>query len=731
MPLSSISHEGDPPPASSAARLTSFAASTDPHCGMVASLSTYFLTIATVLGTGVLGLPVSLYRCGVRPFLVWFTVTVIAQCGTVYGTVELLQRAQRDAALRSRGKSVIGSDAVGEEMDRGESAGADVPAVSGKQAQAVSQTNLWLDGDITTAAVSRDNHADLYGSMEAVHITMHHRRGTGSSHSNNSNSSSGSDGPPRQAPPTSSVAVASARRPRPTDQHRWEATAAAEDGIVEETGPAPDRASGPSLYEMGEMYLPYRSLRWAFEASVFLHFVSILISYALAGPQAYAQLFRGVGVRHLRPHPALPSSSSSSSSLAAALAPDWAVALFCLLCTAALLFCLGAVLPVLTVATGLKATLLVVIVLLVGVIGAQVGHSWHNRWSAWAEPFLVGTVALGGIATVMPVTYARLGGRPSATGVRRYRAAVIGGLLTCYVLNVVWCVSVLAVVPQTAPLSPSGNATAVPSLDAAQQAGEISTIPLVQTLELRGMSSVRVVDALVNLFITVSITVSFLVVGAGLRHMIDGVVAMGGRRELSTEDALSSAASRLGDRSVSTGERGGPGGDAEWEAAAAGAASGPERLDGGRRSGLPFKALRMNGTALAPVVELWHRPSVRRYVLYATFYGFILVMALLNPHGFLAVMAGFTSLGLNLACGVFVALMLLWSAVVAPRPQPDGPPVVDAEHDMPLDAATAVPLPLPRAVARAVAYGCLGFFGFAVAADAFWWLPHRLFSGGG
>ncbi|KAK4535685.1 hypothetical protein CDCA_CDCA05G1710 [Cyanidium caldarium] len=726
MPLSSVSHEGGTPPASSAARLASFAASTDPHCGVAASLSTYFLTIATVLGTGVLGLPVSLYRCGVRPFLVWFTVTVVAQCGTVYGTVELLQRAQRDAALRSRETRVIGSNAVGEEMEQGELDGAGVPAVSGKQAQAISQTDLWLDGDIAAAAVSRNNHADLYGSMEAVHITMHHRRGTGSSHrSSSSSSSSGSGGPLRQASPASSVAVASARRPHPTDKHRWEATAAAENGIVEETGPAPDRTSGPSLYEMGEMYLPYRSLRWAFEASVFLHFVSILISYALAGPQAYAQLFRGVGVRHLRPHPAL----SSASSATAALAPDWAVALFCLLCTTALLFCLNAVLPVLTVATGLKATLLVVIVLLVGVIGAQVGHSWHNRWSAWAEPFLVGTVALGGIATVMPVTYARLGGQPSTTGVRRYRAAVIGGLLTCYVLNVVWCVSVLAVVPQTAPLSPSGNATAVPSLDAAQQAGEISTIPLVQTLELRGMSSVRVVDALVNLFITVSITVSFLVVGAGLRHMIDGVVAMGERKEMSREDALSSAASRLGDRSASTVERGGPGDDAEWVAAAA--ASGPERLDGGRRSGLPFKALRMNGTALAPVVELWHRPSVRRYVLYATFYGFILVMALLNPHGFLAVMAGFTSLGLNLACGVFVALMLLCSAAVAPRPQPDGPPTADAEHDMLPDAATTVPLPLPRAVARAVAYGCLGFFGFAVAADAFWWLPHRLFSGGG
>eukprot|EP00166_Cyanidium_caldarium_P003604 ctg_35.g103 len=703
MPLSSVSDEGGTPPASSAARLASFAASTDPHCGVAASLSTYFLTIATVLGTGVLGLPVSLYRCGVRPFLVWFTVTVVAQCGTVYGTVELLQRAQRDAALRSRETRVIGSNAVGEEMEQGELDGAGVPAVSGKQAQAISQTDLWLDGDIAAAAVSRDNHADLYGSMEAVHITMHHRRGTGSSHSSSSSSSSsGSGGPLRQASPASSVAVASARRPHPTDKHRWEATAAAEDGIVEETGPAPDRAS----VRLFAFCVHSHILCTGRPASV-----RPAVPRRRCAPLAPAS-GPVVGVVG----DGCPGSGLGGGALLSVVHHSAAVLSQC------------------------------------GAAGAHRGHRPESHLAGGDRaaggrdrrtggPFVaqplerLGRTLPGGHGGARRHRHGDAGHvRPTGRTTEHHRGAAVSGggdRRPAHLLRAERGVVRVGVGGGAA----DGTAVAIRQCHRGAVVG-------CGAAGGRDLHHPAGADA----------GTAGHVVGAGggragefVYHGVDhGVVSGGGRRIAAhdrrgggdgreegdeQEDALSSAASRLGDRSVSTVERGGPGDDAEWVAAAA--ASGPERLDGGRRSGLPFKALRMNGTALAPVVELWHRPSVRRYVLYATFYGFILVMALLNPHGFLAVMAGFTSLGLNLACGVFVALMLLCSAAVAPRPQPDGPPTADAEHDMLPDAATTVPLPLPRAVARAVAYGCLGFFGFAVAADAFWWLPHRLFSGGG
>lgn len=53
---------------------------------------TVAVSVATILGTGILGLPVSLNASGVRPFLLLFTANLFAQIGVVYATAELLQR---------------------------------------------------------------------------------------------------------------------------------------------------------------------------------------------------------------------------------------------------------------------------------------------------------------------------------------------------------------------------------------------------------------------------------------------------------------------------------------------------------------------------------------------------------------------------------------------------------------------------------------------------------------
>lgn len=51
------------------------------------------VSVATILGTGILGLPVALHASGIRPFLLTFTFNLFAQLGVVIALVELLQRA--------------------------------------------------------------------------------------------------------------------------------------------------------------------------------------------------------------------------------------------------------------------------------------------------------------------------------------------------------------------------------------------------------------------------------------------------------------------------------------------------------------------------------------------------------------------------------------------------------------------------------------------------------------
>lgn len=62
-----------------------------PSRGALAQTAAF--SIATILGSGILGLPVSLARAGLPPFVFSFTLTLIAQVAIVYVTVELLQRA--------------------------------------------------------------------------------------------------------------------------------------------------------------------------------------------------------------------------------------------------------------------------------------------------------------------------------------------------------------------------------------------------------------------------------------------------------------------------------------------------------------------------------------------------------------------------------------------------------------------------------------------------------------
>ena len=47
-------------------------------------------------------------------------------------------------------------------------------------------------------------------------------------------------------------------------------------------------------------------------------------------------------------------------------------------------------------------------ILLVGYISFQVRRTSTNSWVDVGEPFLMGTVALGGTATILPVVYSKV-----------------------------------------------------------------------------------------------------------------------------------------------------------------------------------------------------------------------------------------------------------------------------------------------------------------------------------
>lgn len=272
----------------------------------------------------------------------------------------------------------------------------------------------------------------------------------------------------------------------------------------------------PSLHSLAESFIPHAPLRAIFNAVVLLHFLFILTAYALAGPQAYTTLF-----------PIITSAPR--------LLPPIVFVVSCAL----LVVCLShALLPSLTVGTFVKAALLTLLVCLTLFRGLAIHRHISNDWalSKLIDPFLMGTIALSGVVNLMPVTFqACLDGVPPGTDIDHqfisyYRAATIFAVALCYVLNIAWSIGVLLVVPQfsTESLSNTGNPQGAQmnvSLTTADELGEISTVPLIQVLQSRGDALDGIVALLVNLFIAISVTISFLVMSVGMKHYIDGTVA--------------------------------------------------------------------------------------------------------------------------------------------------------------------------------------------------------------
>ncbi|XP_029939474.1 uncharacterized protein LOC115381967 [Salarias fasciatus] len=335
-------------------------------------LQCYFLTIATILGTGILGLPVTISHAGLVPFLVSFLVGFFVQALLIYLFVELLQKCQvvQIESLKTGAAECIAMDQVGVEAPApAEEEEAEEDEDDGENAEA--DTGL-----LHPAALALQDRAE---SLQ------------------------------------------------------------------------------PNLHLLSHVFLS-RPMSHAFNCVLLFQFISIGISYVLAGSEAYAAL---LNISHVYVIPAF----------------TWTL-------TLAILLAQTVIQPITSLLTFLKGILLIVTVAVTFAVGSEVGLQSSSDFRQMGKPFLMGTVALGGIVNVMPLLYSQIS--HNKTQILWFRRAVLGGLATCTLLNVLWCWAVLEIVPQTSGLKKSPASTGAPGPDPSSSPPLYSNISLEQPLFLCG-----------------------------------------------------------------------------------------------------------------------------------------------------------------------------------------------------------------------------------------------------
>ncbi|KAJ8277216.1 hypothetical protein GJAV_G00072720 [Gymnothorax javanicus] len=385
-------------------------------------LQCYFISIATILGTGILGLPVTVARAGLLPFLVSFVIGFFVQALLIYLFVDLLQRcrvSQVESFKSSEIERILMQDVSLEE-----------PAVNQAEEEEEEEDGLENE-ELDKGLLPRD--------------------------------------------------VAN--------------------GI-------PEKEPRPNLHVLGVQFLS-KPMSRAFDLILLFQFVSIGISYALAGSEAFAELLQ---ISHTCVIPVF----------------TWVLSLGILLAQVVIQ-------PITSLLTLLKGAMLIITVTVTFVVGSEVHQPITNDFSQIGKPFLMGTVALGGIVNVMPFLFSEISN--NRTQIIWFRRAILGGLVTCTVLNILWCWAVLEIVPQISVqkvLEGDWNRSiALPaytvvysnvSLEQSEKAGEIATIPLTKIVNQK-YSRFSWVAELIQTFIAISLTVSFLVMGSAMKHTIDGLVS--------------------------------------------------------------------------------------------------------------------------------------------------------------------------------------------------------------
>jgi len=288
--------------------------------------------------------------------------------------------------------------------------------------------------------------------------------------------------------------------------------------------------------------------------------ITILISYVIAGAAAYNVLLK----------------------------TNYTFVLlgFFIIFTCAIIFLVKYIQYAISFLTLSKGGLLVVMVIVTMIISNVAKVKYTDDWRYIGKPFLIGTVALGGGVNIMPVSFASVS--LSKSDVTKYIIACSLGFTFVWILNILWCFFMLQTIPQV------GNPI---SLTNSLKNGEISTIPLIQIIE-NNYKEYLWIAYCVTIFILISVSVSYLTLGTGLRHVLDGIAN-------------------------------------SW-------------------------TTKMNQQAHGIFQKLYAKTTrmpqfVKKGILYAIFFGIILLVAILNPHAFIIILERASSLGLNME-----ALCLMW-----------------------------------------------------------------------
>eukprot|EP01129_Flabellula_baltica_P006641 TRINITY_DN2501_c0_g1_i1.p1 TRINITY_DN2501_c0_g1~~TRINITY_DN2501_c0_g1_i1.p1 ORF type:complete len:459 (-),score=46.93 TRINITY_DN2501_c0_g1_i1:23-1399(-) len=316
------------------------------------------------------------------------------------------------------------------------------------------------------------------------------------------------------------------------------------------------------LHTVSVDYFP-AILTFIFDFFLVLHFFTILTSYSLAGAAAYNILL--------------------NTNL------QVVIITFTVGLTLVIIFLMKYIQYFISIMTFVKGSLLILVVLVTMIISDASDNSYVDNWAYIGQPFLIGTVALGGGYAILPFTFKKIHNRK--VDLLLYVLAVGLALLFIFTLNVFWCFFLLQAIPQVG----DSNIT----LEKSAEHGEIATIPLINTVR-QNFPEYEWIAICIDLFIIVSITVSFLTVGTAFKHVLDGVA-----------QSISYPANKV-----------------------------------------PVSTCDTIGYHVSNV-----HSYVKQGILYVVSYGLILLIALLNPEGFLVIVEKGSSIAMN-GSALMIILML-------------------------------------------------------------------------
>jgi len=524
----------------------------------------FFVTIASVLGTGILGLPVKTSESGFYPFLCVFVLVLLFELAIIAYFVDLLQQTR---------------------------------AITRLGITSLEQLKARMEDELTKPpaglALPDDEPSDS-------------KRGSGS------------------------------YKPLPYEKDSVYSSENIPVNAGVENGGAVVHEFELNLHSMGRLFLNVW-LRYVFDLTVYVHFLAIMISYVLAGSEAWGNIFGIDGGCQANP------TSEDERNL------RFIIITFGLGFTLCVVFGQRLFTSVVSLMTAVKGILLVLMVAITGYVAFDIMQSISSDWTKIAESFLMSTVALGGAINLMPLIFNKV--PQTKNDVRKFRWAVSIGMCVCATLIVLWTYFVMLAVPQKSdPDNPES-----PSLGRASKNGCISTTPLAEIIK-QDKPDLDWIAMIVDVFIVVSISISFITVGSGLKNFLDGYALTFTMKVQNRAEKGSTKALRVTNF---------------------------------------FDSVQARSSHLS-----WFSlETFFRAILYIISFGASVGFAAGKPACFLVMLEYFASFALNLEAGFFIA----WMAIAASR----------YGNRLSLDT----PLPLWQPIATYFAYGVGAFFVAAVVYD--------------